>query len=111
VLTLVEDRRGTQRAVRFLLTSLTPQQVTPAHLLALARGHWRIESRHWTRDVTCGEDHARLRTGAGPQILAALRNLVLTLIQRLGTSRSAAQRRAFAARPAQALRALGLCPC
>jgi predicted transposase YbfD/YdcC len=111
LLTTVQDRRGTQREVRFLLTSLTPQQAPPARLLALARGHWRIESRHWTRDVTFGEDRARLRTGAGPQLMAALRTLVLTLIQRLGTSRSAAQRRAFAARPAHALHALGLCPC
>jgi hypothetical protein len=111
VRTTVQDRRGPPRAGRFLLTSLTPRQALPARLLTLARRHGRLASRHWTRAVTCGEERARLRTGAGPQLMAALRTLVLTLIQRLGTSRSAAQRRAFAARPAHALHALGLCPC
>jgi predicted transposase YbfD/YdcC len=106
----VEDRRGCHDEVRFLLTSLTPREADPARLLTLARGHWSIESRHWTRDVTFGEDRSRLRSGDGPQILAALRNLALTLIRRQGTTRIAAQRRAFAAHPAQALRLLGLRP-
>jgi predicted transposase YbfD/YdcC len=110
LLTTVVDRRGTQREVRFLLTSLPPERADPARLLALVRGHWRIESRHWTRDATFGEDRSRLRSGDGPQIMAALRNLVITLIRRLGTTRIAAQRRAFAARPAHALRLLGLRP-
>lgn len=109
--TRVENRRGSHNEVRFLLTSLTPREAGPTRLLALARGHWSIESRHWTRDVTFGEDRSRLRSGDGPQILAALRNLALTLIRRQGTTRIAAQRRAFAARPAHALRLLGLCPC
>jgi predicted transposase YbfD/YdcC len=107
----VEDRRGCHAEARFLLTSLSPREADPARLLALARGHWSIESRHWTRDVTFGEDHSRLRSGDGPQILAALRNLALTLIRRQGTTRIAAQRRAFAAHPVQALRLLGLRPC
>jgi predicted transposase YbfD/YdcC len=111
LLTTVEERRGTQRQVRFLLTSLAPEQADPDRLLTLVRGHWRIESRHWTRDVTFGEDRSRLRTGDSPQIMAALRNVAITLIRRVGATRIAAQRRAFAARPAQALRALGLRPC
>jgi predicted transposase YbfD/YdcC len=111
LLTTVEERRGTQREVRFLLTSLAPEQADPERLLTLVRGHWRIESRHWTRDVTFGEDRSRLRSGDGPQIMAALRNVAITLIRRVGATRIAAQRRAFAARPAQALHVLGLRPC
>ena len=111
LLTTGEERRGTQREVRCLLTSLAPEQADPARLLTLVRGHWRLESRHWTRDVTCGEDRSRLRTSDGPQIMVALRKLASTLIRRVGTTRTAAQRRAFAARPAPALRALGLRPC
>lgn len=111
LLTTVDDHTGTHRDVRFILTSLTLTQADPARLLALTRGHWSIESRHYVRDVTFGEDRSRLRSGHGPQILAALRNLAYTLIRRLGTTRIAAQRRAFAAHPTRALRTLGFYPC
>ena len=103
LLTTVEDRRGTQREVRFLLTSLTPPQADPARLLTLARSHWSIESRHFVRDVTFGEDRSPLRSGDAPQILAAVRNLAHTLIRRTGTTAIAAARRAFCYHPARAL--------
>ena len=103
LLTTVEDRRGTQREVRFLLTSLTPPQADPARLLRLVRGHWSIESRHFVRDVTFGEDRSPLRSGDAPQILAAVRNLAHTLIRRTGTTAIAAARRAFSYHPAPAL--------
>jgi predicted transposase YbfD/YdcC len=103
LLTTIEDRRGTQREVRFLLTSLTPSQADPARLLLLVRGHWSIESRHFVRDVTFGEDRSPLRSGDAPQILAAMRNLAHTLIRRTGTTAIAAARRAFSYHPARAL--------
>ncbi len=103
LLSAVTDRRGAHREVRFLLTSLPPQQAAPERLLALARGHWSIESRHYVRDVTFGEDRSALRTGAAPQILAALRNLALTLIRRSGTTAIAAARRSFSYHPTRAL--------
>jgi hypothetical protein len=70
-------------------TSLSPERADAARLLArlleLARAHWGIENRlHWVRDVTLGEDACRVRTGAAPQVLAACRNAVLTLVRRLG---------------------------
>jgi predicted transposase YbfD/YdcC len=95
LLTTTRDRRGTQREVRFLLTSLTPQQADPQRLLALARGHWSIQSRHFVRAVTFGADRSPLRSGEGPQILAAVRTLAHTLIRRTGSPASAAARRAF----------------
>ena len=54
------------------------------------------------RDVTFGEDRSRLRTGHAPQILAALRNVALTLIHRTGSRQIAASRRTFAAHPDRA---------
>ena len=39
---------------------------------------------HLIRDVTCREDQCRARTRAAPQVLAALRNTVLTIIRRSG---------------------------
>jgi len=51
----------------------------------LNREHWRIEnSLHSVRDVTFGEDHCRVRRGGAPQLLAALRDLAISLLN--GTS-------------------------
>lgn len=88
----------------YLITTLSPAQASPQRLLALLRGHWHIENRlHYVRDVTFGEDRSRLRTGAAPQIVAAFRNLAITLIHRTGSSDIAASRRAFAYHPRRAL--------
>jgi predicted transposase YbfD/YdcC len=94
----------TTTEVVYLLTTLSPSQASPQRLLDLNRGHWSIENRsHYVRDVSFGEDHSRLRSGNAPQILAALRNLVITLIHRSGSSHIAATRRHFAACPREAL--------
>src|SRR5438128_7109960 len=47
---------------------------------------------HYVRDVSFKEDRSHLRTGNAPQILAAFRNLAITLIHRLGSSQIAATR-------------------
>jgi|GEM_PF-1948750 len=46
------------------------------------RGHWEIENRlHWVRDVTFDEDRCQIRTGAAPQVMAALCNLVIGMFR------------------------------
>ena len=102
----VQEQGTTRTEIVYLLTSLSPRQATPERLLVLIRGHWRVESRHWLRDLTFGEDRSRLRSGAAPQIMAAVRNLVLTLIRRTGTTQIAAYRQHLRSRPAIALRFL-----
>jgi len=102
----VRGRHTPRSEMVYLITSLRPRQADPARLLDLIRGHWRIESRHWLRDMTFGEDRSRLRCGHAPQIMAALRNLTLTLIRRKGATEIAAYRRHLAAHPAKALRLL-----
>lgn len=63
------------------ITSLPSERADAATLLNLLRNHWRIEnSLHYVRDVTLGEDACRVRRGAAPQILAALRNAVVHLL-------------------------------
>ncbi len=83
-LTRQRRRHGKQSTETvYAITSLTAAEATPARLLALARTHWGIENRlHYVRDVAWGEDQGRTRTGAAPQVLAALRNAALTLIRR-----------------------------
>lgn len=78
---VVEQHGAIMRQPRFFITSLGPS-VSPARLLALKRGHWQIENRlHYVRDVSLGEDASRVRTGAAPQVLAALRNVILNLLR------------------------------
>jgi predicted transposase YbfD/YdcC len=94
-------------AVVYLITNLPPLQASPGRLLHLIRGHWRIENGlHYVRDVTFQEDRSQLRTGHAPQILAALRNLVITLIHRQGSTQIAVTRRWFAFHPEKALAVL-----
>jgi predicted transposase YbfD/YdcC len=89
--------------VVYIITTLSRQQACPQRLLELIRGHWSIENgSHHVRDVTFLEDRSRLRTGNAPQILAALRNLVITLIHRHGSSQIASTRRSLSSHPERA---------
>ena len=81
--------------VAYAITSLGPQ-TPPAELLVIWRGHWAIENRlHYVRDVTLGEDASRVRTGAAPQVMAALRNTTIALLRRAGHANIAAGLRAI----------------
>ena len=60
------------------ITSLSPQEAPLQKLMALWRGHWAIENNlHRTRDEAFQEDRSTLRKGSSPQLMAALRNLVI----------------------------------
>ncbi|WP_084713105.1 transposase [Streptacidiphilus rugosus] len=51
----------------YAVTSLTPEQATPAQLAQLVQEHWSVEALHHIRDVTYGEDASRVRTGTAPE--------------------------------------------
>ena len=92
-----------------LICSLPPTDARPEQVASWARGHWAIENRlHWVRDVVFDEDRHQLRTANGPQIMAALRNLAISLIRLLHGPRApiAATTRAMARRPERAIRLL-----
>lgn len=96
--------------VAYAITSLGPA-TPPARLLAIWRGHWAIENRlHYVRDVTLGEDASQVRSGAAPQVMAALRNTVIALLRHAGHANIAAARRALGwqTRTGAALALLGL---
>ena len=77
-------------------------------LLSLSRGHWGIENRlHWVRDVTFDEARSQVRTGAAPQVLAGLRNLVISLVRRAGHSNVAAALRRHNAHLSEAFDMMG----
>ena len=98
--------RRTTTEVAHLICSLPMTDAPPELVASWARGHWTIENRlHWVRDVVFDEDRHQLRTANGPQIMAALRNLAISLIRLAhGPAASiAATTRAMAPRPRRAI--------
>jgi len=99
----------TRSEVVYGITSLAPERATPAQLLRLWREHWHIENRlHWVRDVTFDEDRSQVRVGHAPQVMAALRNVAISMLRLCGAENIAAACRRYAARPALALAAVGI---
>jgi predicted transposase YbfD/YdcC len=67
------------------ITSLDATRAGSARLLGLVRGQWEIENRlHWVRDTTFDEDRSQVRSGHGPQVMASLRNLAISLLRLAG---------------------------
>jgi predicted transposase YbfD/YdcC len=90
-------------------TSLSAERASAEVLLKLVRGHWTIENRsHWVRDVTMDEDRSQVRKGNIPQVMAAFRNTVISLLRKAGESNIAAACRRFAAQPQAALALIGI---
>lgn len=53
-------------------------------LLGVVWGHWRVgNSLHSVREVALGENACRVRSGAAPQVLAALRDPVVYLLAQI----------------------------
>src|SRR5499427_5222359 len=91
------------------VTSLVPERADAARLLALVRGQWQIENQsHWVRDVTFNEDRSQVRCGHIPQVMAALRNIVIGLMRWAGHTNIAAACRRFAAQPQAAIHLIGI---
>lgn len=96
------------REVRYAITSLG-EGVGPAQLLRHVRGHWGIENRlHYVRDVTLGEDASQVRTGSAPEVMAALRNVVLGVLRQEGWTNIAAALRHNGWQSGAALKLLGI---
>lgn len=99
----------TTRETVYGITSLGVAEADAGRLLALTRGHWSIENGlHYKRDVTLGEDASRVRKGAAPQVLAAVRNGVLHLLSDTGAESLAAAVRTMSNCFSKALALLGL---
>ena len=91
------------------ITSLSAERADAARLEKLARGHWGIENGlHYRRDVTMGEDASRVRKGVAAQVMAALRNSVLHVLNDVVAPNVAAAMRKLNNCLSQALSLLGL---
>jgi hypothetical protein len=82
-----------------------PGPARPADLLG---GHWAIEALHHLRDTAVAEDDSQVRAGAGPSVMACLRNLVTGVLSRAGPVNVAAALRRHARDPRRPLATLGI---
>ena len=95
----------------YAITSLPPERADAGRLLGIWRGHWGIENKlHWVRDVVFGEDRSQVRSGSAPQLLAALRNLVIGMLRLNGIKNIAAPLRHYGWKPWETLTLIGLLP-
>lgn len=90
--------------VVYAVCSLPCEQASPKLLASWIRGHWHIENKiHYVRDVTFGEDRSTVRAGQGPQVMATIRNVVISLHRRAGESNIARACRRLAVSPHHAV--------
>lgn len=87
----------------YAITSLNWRQARPELIAHAIRGHWRIESLHWIRDITFGEDLSQIRTGSGPANMATLRNFAVSRHRLAGATNIAHACRHTARHPQRAL--------
>lgn len=66
------------------ITTLDTGRGTPAVLARLVQGQWGIESVHWLRDTVYAEDANTAYAGNGPQVMATLRNIAISLLHLAG---------------------------
>jgi predicted transposase YbfD/YdcC len=100
---VVRNGKPTQEVV-YGITSIPAEEAGPSEVLTFVRRHGELENRvHWRRDVTLGEDGCQVKQGKAAQVLAALNNGVLMLMDHLGVENVAAQMREFAAQPLAAV--------
>jgi predicted transposase YbfD/YdcC len=93
----------------YAVTSLTVEQADAQALLQLWRDHWGIEnSEHWVRDVVFGEDRATTRTRQAPEVLAAFRNLAISIIRHFRGAEMTASREYYATHLGVLFRQLGI---
>jgi predicted transposase YbfD/YdcC len=92
----------------YAITSLDAHQATPGELATWIRQHWQIEALHHIRDVTYREDTSQIRTGSGPAVMAALRNLAVALLKLCGWTNIAQANRRHLQNPRRCLATLGL---
>ena len=105
---LDQPRRFTTETV-YAITSLRLHEAKPAQLAGWIRGHWHIKNKiHWVRDVTYDEDRSQIRTGAGPQVMAALRNAAIGVLRIASVTNIAAANRHHARNSTRPLALLGI---
>lgn len=80
-----QEGKAEMYEVRYGVTSLPRRLASASRLLKIARAEWGIENGlHYRRDVTLEEDAGQVRRGGAPQVMAALNNVVVSLLGQAG---------------------------
>ncbi|QHW01061.1 ISAs1 family transposase [Spirosoma endbachense] len=83
--------------ISYYLSNAPVQESTDgANLCAAIRGHWRVETMHYRRDVVLCEDSVRTNKPGVSRLLSSLRTLTMNLLHRLKPKNMAAQLDNFA---------------
>ena len=94
----------------YAVASLTAIQATLAELATIIRVTWAIEDRlRRVRDMDWDEDRFQVRTAIGPRVMAALRNLAITILRLVGATSIAAVLRYHARQSSGPLRTIMNC--
>lgn len=104
--TICKDQQTTE--VQYAISSVSRPRADAALLMARWQSHWGIESLHWVRDVTFGEDKCQVKVGPAPQNLAAFRNAAISLLRLSGCKEIAASLRDFSYQPLKLMKFLGI---
>ncbi|UKY54610.1 ISAs1 family transposase [Streptomyces inhibens] len=88
------------RETVYAITDLTSRQASPEHIAKIARSQWTIQNRlHFVRPTAFAEDASKVRTGHGPDNMAALRSFAVNQLRATGRTNIAAGLRAMSYEP------------
>lgn len=79
-----KQKPSTERSIYITNSPFPANSDAQAFLIELARairGHWKVESCNWIRDVTFGEDHIKVKSINQSQIFAAIRTFAINLLK------------------------------
>lgn len=97
------------REIAVGVACLLPSFATAEKLNQYIREHWSIENGlHRTRDVVFHEDKATIRNKSAAQIMAALKNIVISIFHRSTVRAIPTAARRFASHPEELFGLLGL---
>ena len=105
----VTSKGVTSQETSYAITSMNPSKADARRSPEVWRGHCGIENLlHYVRAVSMKKDASQVRTGTAPEVMAALRNVVIALLRRAGATNIAAALRHYSWNAAEALALLGL---
>lgn len=103
------DQKSETKTVDYSISSLSSEQAEGFDFQRWIRERWSIENQvHHVRDMTFQEDHCRVRKGNAAQVLAAIRNIAIHLLDEVAALSHRAATQRFQARPMEALHLLGI---
>jgi predicted transposase YbfD/YdcC len=102
-------KKDTNRGeIAYGITNMPKELFSPEDILHYNRNHWGIENKsHYVRDVTFNEDKSKIRKKNGPEIMANIRNLCISMMRLVGIKNIAQGTRDFMMNPELAIDLIG----